>query len=157
MEFSAGREVKFGNLARRVADQEEEVDGIGARDLCRLDVVKGRWLGAVFGTSLEDGLESRRVLQLLVGVWILAGLKRGDGVVGTELGSHLGEDCDRRSAWNGGGREEDGGALQLSVVFIRPMLTSRQTMAMPLAASRSLSSLSRRTLLVLLLLDMVSM
>jgi len=102
VEFSAGREVKLGDFTRRVADQEEEVDGIGAGDLCRLDVLEGRWLGAVFGTSLEDRLESRRILQLLVGVWILAGLKRGDGVVGTELGSHLGEDCDKRLAWMSG-------------------------------------------------------
>lgn len=47
--------------------------------------------------------------------------------------------------------------LQLSVVFIRPMLTRRHTMAIPFAASRSLSSLSRRTFDVLLLLDIVSM
>lgn len=48
-------------------------------------------------------------------------------------------------------------SLQFNVVFIRPMLTKRHTIAMPLAASRSLSSLSRSTLLVLLLLAMVSM
>jgi hypothetical protein len=46
--------------------------------------------------------------------------------------------------------------LQFRVVFMRPTLTSRHTMAMLMAAGRSVSSLSLRILLHLLLFAMAS-
>jgi hypothetical protein len=45
---------------------------------------------------------------------------------------------------------------QLSVVFMRPTLTSKHTMAMFMAAGLSVNSLSFRILLVLLLLAIAS-
>lgn len=46
--------------------------------------------------------------------------------------------------------------LQFKVVFMRPTLTNRHTMAMLMAAARSVNSLSLRILLHLLLLAIAS-
>ena len=85
-------EVDLGDLGGVLREDEDEVDGVCTRDGLGHDVFDGAGLLRVLGGALEDGLEARGILQLLVCVGVLVGLQRGDGVVGPQLGAHLGEE-----------------------------------------------------------------
>jgi len=99
VEEVAGREeMQLGDLGRVLRKDEDEVDGIRAWYGSLHNLVDGAGLLLVLGGALEDRLQARGVLQLLVGVGVLVGLQRGDRVVGPQLGAHLGEDCMTTSA-----------------------------------------------------------
>ncbi len=75
MEFFAIGKVKVGNFLGRLADEEDEVDGVCAGSTRHLlDFIYRVWLFAVFSTTLEDGLETRGVLKLLVCMRVLVRL-----------------------------------------------------------------------------------
>ena len=88
--------MQFGDLGRVLGEHEDEVYGVCAGDGGGLDLLDGAGLLRVLGSALEDRLEARRILELLVGVGVLVGLERGDRVVGSQLGAHLGEEVERR-------------------------------------------------------------
>src|SRR5438309_583044 len=91
-------------------------------------------------------------------------LQRWYSMVCPQLGSHFRKDCEVVRNIKHRGAEAirlvifmSVHYLQFNVVFIRPKLTSKQTIAIFLAGSLSLRSLSLKILLVLLLLAIVSM
>jgi hypothetical protein len=95
-EVARREEVQLGDLGRILREHEDEVDGVGAGNRGLHDLVDGARLLLILGGALEDRLEARRVLQLLVGVRVLVRLQRGDRVVRPQLGAHLGEEIERR-------------------------------------------------------------
>jgi hypothetical protein len=95
-EVARREKVQLGDLGGILREDKDEVDGVGARNRGLHDLVDGARLLLVLGGALEDRLEARRVLQLLVGIRVLVRLQRRDRVVGPQLGAHLGEEVERR-------------------------------------------------------------
>jgi hypothetical protein len=71
---------------------EDEIHGVRSRERLSLDLFQCVWLIDVLGSTLQDGLETWGILQLFIGIRILMGLEGRDGVVGSQLSTHLGED-----------------------------------------------------------------
>jgi hypothetical protein len=146
--------MQFRHLLAVCAKEEDEGDGRGeggdATFSAFEELFPGKGFVAVFLDALEDGFDAGRVLEEFC-VLFLAGLEGGDGVVCSELSTHFGEDYRRLR------RVKGGGYVHVSVVFILPTLTRRETMATLTASSLSERSFSRTTREHLLLRDMDSM
>jgi hypothetical protein len=75
VEFFAIGKMKVGNFLGRLADEEDEVDGVcSGNSLHLLNLIYRVRLFAVFGTTLEDRFETRGVLKLLVSMRVLVRL-----------------------------------------------------------------------------------
>lgn len=146
--------MRFRYLRSELRQYKDQIHRIGARNRHGLDFVKGVGLVRIFGGTLQDRLQPGCILQLLVCDRILMSLETGYSVVCPQLGAHFGEDCQQLVKVM---LRLTRATLQFRVVFMRPTLTSKQTIAILSAAVRSDRSFSLRILLVLLLLAIASM
>lgn len=81
MKLEARREMELGHVCCLVAQEEYQVDRIRARRIDLLEVSQFVWLNTILGGTFEDGLETWRVLKLLVGRGILSRLQGGNRMV----------------------------------------------------------------------------
>ena len=71
---------------------KDEIHGVRSRKCLSLDFFQCIRLIDVLRCTLQDGLQTRSILELFVGIRILVGLEGRDGVVGSQLSTHFGED-----------------------------------------------------------------
>jgi hypothetical protein len=109
---------------------KDKIDRVGARYRQALDLFDGAGLISVFGSTFEDRLQTRGVLQLLVRAGVIGmRLEARDRMVGPQLSTHLRENLISMLEGDNNEKESMGRHSQFRVVFILPKFTSRHTMA----------------------------
>jgi len=85
-------EMKLCNLLSCVTHHKNEIDRVRAGGVQRFDLVQGVWFFSIICTTFQNGFETRCILELLVSMRVLTSLKRRNGMICTELSSHLRKD-----------------------------------------------------------------
>lgn len=82
----------LGDLGCILRQDEDEIHRICSRESLALDLFQRIGLIDVLRRTLQDGFQTWGILELFIGVGVLVGLEGRDGVVGSQLSTHFGED-----------------------------------------------------------------
>jgi len=66
--------MKFCDFGGELCKDKYQIDGVCSWDFFHLDLFQRVWFRSIFRSTLENRFESRGILKLLVGIWVLVGL-----------------------------------------------------------------------------------